>query len=210
MKSTRVRIILAVAAAGVALTACSATQAGAAAVVGGERISSSQLDSSVREYEAALAKIEVSPDQLRSYGSLPQLVLFRLATARQSIIAAESKGVTATDGEIDQFISANGGQAQYEQQLLQNAVAPSQARDYAKASLLFSKLAAHYGGGTDEAALQRGQVQAVKDVESVKITWNPRYGTLNPNRSEQQPAVFLTGDRFGRDSAADPASAPEQ
>lgn len=210
MKSTRVRVILAVAAAGVALTACSPTQAGAAAVVGGQRISSSQLDGDVRELEAALAKAGGSAAQLQSYGSLPQLVLYQTATAKQRTIAAERKGVTATDGEIDQLISTAGGQAQYEQQMLQQAVPPSQMRAYAKASLLASKLAAKYGGGTDQAALQRGSQLASKDVQAVKISWNPRYGTFNAQPSEQQPRIFLTNDRFGKAPAAQAEAAPQQ
>ncbi|WP_326825737.1 SurA N-terminal domain-containing protein [Streptosporangium sp. NBC_01756] len=210
MKSTRVRVILAVAAAGVALTACSPTQAGAAAVVGGQRISSSQLDGDVRELEAALAKAGGSAAQLQSYGSLPQLVLYQTATAKQLTIAAERKGVTATDGEIDQLISTAGGQAQYEQQMLQQAVPPSQMRAYAKASLLASKLAAKYGGGTDQAALQRGSQLASKDVQAVKISWNPRYGTFNAQPSQQQPRIFLTNDRFGKAPAAQAEAAPQQ
>ncbi|MEV8636008.1 SurA N-terminal domain-containing protein [Streptosporangium sp. NPDC051023] len=197
MKSTRVRVILAVAAAGAALTACSPGQAGTAAIVGGDRISSSELDSSVREYEDALAKANVSASQLQFPGSVPQVVLFQLATAKQYTKVAENKGITVTDGEIDQAIAASGGAAQHEQQMLQQAVPPSRAREFAKAGLLLTKLMAKYGGGSDEAALQRGQAQAIKDLQSVKVTWNPRYGTLNTKRSEEAPQLFVDAGRFG-------------
>jgi hypothetical protein len=206
VKSTRVRVIVAVAAAGVALTACSPTQAGAAAVVGGDRISSNELDGNVREFEAALAKVNVSVADLKFPGSLPQVVLFQLATAKQYTKVAESKGVTVTDAEIDQVISATGGQAQHEQQMLQQAVAPSQSRDFTRAKLLMTKLMAKYGGGSDQAALQRGQEQAIKDLASVKITWNPRYGQINAQPSQEQPNIFLDSGRFG----AGPAAAPQQ
>lgn len=211
MKSTRVRVILAVAAAGVALTACSPNQVGAAAVVGGERISSGELDRNVREYEAALAKAGVSASDLQFQDSVPQLVLFQLANAKQYAKVAASKGITATEGEIDQVIAGQGGQEKFEQQMLQQAVAPSHAREFMRSQVLISKLVTKYGGGTDEAAVQRGQQQAVKDLQSMPITWSPRYGTLNTQRSEQQPSVFVDAGRFGAPAApAGPeAAAPE-
>ncbi|GHE41080.1 hypothetical protein GCM10017673_49230 [Streptosporangium violaceochromogenes] len=196
------RVILAVAAAGVALTACSSAQAGAAAVVGDARISSGELDRNVREYESALAKVNVSASQLQFPGSVPQVVLFQLASARQYTLVAESKGIRVTDAEIDQMIAAAGGVDRYEQQMLQQAVPPSQVRAHTKATLLLTKLMAKYGGGTDEAAVKRGQVQAIKDLNAVPITWNPRYGTLNTQRSEQRPGLFADAGRFGAVSAA--------
>lgn len=208
MKSTRVRVILAVAAAGVALTACSPNQAGAAAVVGGERISSGELDRNVREYEAALAKANVSASQLQFKDSVPQLVLFQLANAKQHAKVAASKGITVTEGEIDQVITGQGGQEKFEQQMLQQAVAPSHAREFMRSQVMISKLIAKYGGGTDEAAIQRGQEQAIKDLQAVPITWNPRYGKLNEQRSEQQPSVFADAGRFGAPAAPSPADAP--
>lgn len=214
MKSTRVRVILAVAAAGVALTACSPSQAGAAAIVGKDRISAGELDKNVREYEAALAKANVSASQLQFPGSVPQVVLFQLATSAQRAKVAESKGVTVTEAEIDQVISGgDGGAAGYEQQMLQQAVAPSKIREFTRASLLITKLMAKYGGGTDEAAIQKGQVQVIKDLQSVPITWNPRYGTINEQRSEQQPNLFVESARFGAvpaAPAAPPAAPPQQ
>jgi hypothetical protein len=209
VKSTRVRVILAVAAAGVALTACSPSQAGAAAIVGKDRISAGELDKNVREYEAALAKANVSASQLQFPGSVPQVVLFQLATSAQRTKLAESKGITVTDAEIDQVISGGGGAAQYEQQMLQQAVAPSKTREFTRASLLITKLMAKYGGGTDEAAIQKGQAQVIKDLQSVPITWNPRYGTINEQRSEQQPSLFVESNRFGAVPAA-PAAPPQQ
>jgi SurA N-terminal domain len=213
VKSTRVRVILAVAAAGVALTACSPSQAGAAAIVGKDRISAGELDKNVREYEAALAKANVSASQLQFPGSVPQVVLFQLATSAQRAKVAESKGITVTEAEIDQVISSGeGGAAGYEQQMLQQAVAPSKTREFTRASLLITKLMAKYGGGTDQAAIQKGQAQVIKDLQSVPITWNPRYGTINEQRSEQQPNLFVESTRFGAVPAAPAAAAapPQQ
>ena len=65
-----------------------------------------------------------------------------------------------------------------------------------------TKLMAKYGGGTDEAALQRGQVQAIKDLRPW-ITWNPRYGTSTSSRA----ASSRTSSRdSGRSGAAPPAA----
>ncbi|MFF0306806.1 SurA N-terminal domain-containing protein [Streptosporangium sp. NPDC004379] len=204
MKSTRVRVILAVIATGVALTACSPSQVGAAAVVGGDRISSGELERNVREYEAALTKAGLSPAQLQFPGSVPQVVLYQLATARQYTKVAEKNGVTVTDGEVDQAINTQGGADQYGQQLLQQAVAPSQARAYTRARLMITKLMAKYGGGADQEALQRGQQRVVEDLKSVRIEWNPRYGKINAQPSQEQPQIFTAEDRFGKAPEAAP------
>ncbi|MBB2913373.1 peptidyl-prolyl cis-trans isomerase SurA [Streptosporangium becharense] len=209
MKSTRVRVILAVAAAGVALTACSPNQAGSAAIVAGERITSSELDRNVQEYEAALAKANISASQLNFPGSVPQAVLFQLVTMKRTAKAAESKGMTATEGEVDQVIAAAGGQAAFEQRMVQQAIAPSRIREVVRSNLMFNKLIAKYGGGADDAAVQRGQVQAAQDLQAVKVVWNPRYGTFNEQRSEQQPQLFLDNDRFGKLPAAGAAAQPQ-
>ncbi|MFI6455360.1 SurA N-terminal domain-containing protein [Streptosporangium amethystogenes] len=213
MKSTRVRVILAVAAAGVALTACSPNQIGAAAIVGGERISSGELERNVREYEAALAAVGVSYSQLQQQlqiqDSVSQLVLYQLANAKRKAQVAAGKGITTTDGEIDQLIASQGGQEKLDQQLLQRGVALSQGRDYLRAEVLINKLVAKYGGGTDEAAFERGSEQAKKDLEAMTITWNPRYGELNDNPSQEQPNIFVDAGRFGA-AGAPAAPAAEQ
>lgn len=202
---------MAVAAAGIALTACSPPQAGAAAIVGKDRISAGELDKNVQEYEAALAKANVSASQLQFPGSVPQVVLFQLANSAQRVQVAESKGITVTEAEIDQVISSGeGGAAGYEQQMLGQAVPPSKMRDYTKATLMITKLMAKYGGGTDEAAIQKGQAQVIKDLQAMPITWNPRYGTINEQRSEQQPNLFTESTRFGAPPAAPPAAPVQQ
>ena len=43
------------------------------------------------------------------------------------------------------------------------------------------------------------------------ITWNPRYGQLNQQRSQEQPSIFVDAGRFGASgtSAAPAAGQPE-
>ena len=94
-----------------------------------------RAERNVREYEAALATAGVSAEQLQFQDSVPQLVLFQLANARQYAKVAESQGVTATEGEIDQVIAGQGGQEKFEQQMLQQAVAPSQAREFMRSQV---------------------------------------------------------------------------
>ncbi|MEU4833270.1 SurA N-terminal domain-containing protein [Streptosporangium sp. NPDC023615] len=210
MKSTRVRVILAVAAAGVALTACSPNQAGAAAIVSGERISSAELDRDVREYEGALAKVGATPAQLQFPGSVPQVVLYQMVTAKKFVKAAERKGLTATEGEVDQLVARLGGMQKLEQQLLQVAVPPSRMREFLRAQVMVEKLAGGYGGGMDQASVDKGRPQAEKDAATVKVEWNPRYGQLNTAPSEQQPGLFVAGDRFSTQVKAPAAPVPPQ
>ncbi|GLW07309.1 hypothetical protein Misp01_24390 [Microtetraspora sp. NBRC 13810] len=204
------RLALALMVAGFALTACSSAQPGTAAIVGSDRITASRLDADVREAQAALAK-DPSAQQQQSSLSLPQMALLQLVEVSRYDQLARKDGVAVTNGEVDGFISAQGGLPQVQRTLLGQGVAPSMTRDYIRAFLTAQKLLAKHGGGTDEAALQRGQEQLVKDLQAIPVSYSPRYGKFDP-----QTGVFIDSDRFGKTAgpaggaAGDPAAPPIQ
>lgn len=207
MKS--IRVAVAAAAVGLALTACSSpVEAGAAAVVGKERISANELSTNVKEYEAALAKAKVTPQQLGFPGSISQIVLFQLAQISQYEQLVASAGVQVSEGEIDQFIAASTQDPQkgtLEQQMLGSGIAPSKARDYMRISVGLQKLLQQYGGGNDEAAQQRGNQKLAEAAQAIPITYSPRYGAINQQRSEQSPQLFVDPGRFGKVPAPEAA-----
>ncbi|GII93252.1 hypothetical protein [Sinosporangium siamense] len=184
MKS--MRIALGAALAGLAVAGCAPVQAGAAVIVGDQRVSMNELTDKVTEFEAAAAKAAQQPQ----VPSVKDGVLLQLAQMSQFSQVLKKAGVSVTPGEIDAFIGAQGGPQQVEQVLLQRVVPPSENRRFVEISLGANKLLAKYGGGTDEAALQKGQAQVAKDLEAVKITFNPRFGTLDPQRG------FVDAGRF--------------
>lgn len=132
MKTAK-RLALAVALAGVALTACSPSQIGAAAIVGDKRITTTELDADLRELQQALSENPQAMQQLENTrqqagATLPQLMLYRLVEAERYAQLAERAGVTVTDGEIDSWISRQGGAEAIETAMLSGGVAPSQSR----------------------------------------------------------------------------------
>ncbi|MEO3806711.1 hypothetical protein [Nonomuraea sp. B1E8] len=203
MKS--IRVAVAAAAAGMALTACSSPmQAGAAAVVGSERISASQLNEETRAYVAALRNAKLPPqleaalagrsleEVLEQESGVPanRRVLQRMVEVSAYSQLMARHNVQVSQAEIDKIIQSPLGPdgTQYpsaELQLLigQGAVAPQNAREYGRALAGLIKLRQQFGG-------QGGEDRFKKELSTVKVTFSPRFDTLNPRFgkvAEQQP-----------------------
>ncbi|MFE3448406.1 SurA N-terminal domain-containing protein [Nonomuraea sp. NPDC059194] len=193
MKS--IRVAVAAAALAVAVSACSSpVEAGAAAIVGNERIAASDLNTHVKQLEEALAKAKIPQSQLQL--PVTQYALLQMVNVEQFRQLADKAGAKVTDGEIDQFIAAQGGLAALEQKTLAQGVPPGYTRQWLGTSIAISKLMQQYGGGTDQAAQQRGQERLVKEAADIKITYSPRYGTFDPSKG------FVDAGRFGKLSPA--------
>ncbi|MEU4722524.1 SurA N-terminal domain-containing protein [Nonomuraea dietziae] len=193
MKS--IRMAVAVAALGVAVSACSSpVQAGSAAVVGNERISASDLNTNVKQLEGALAKAQIPQSQL----GLPvtQYALLQMVNVAQFRQLASKAGTKVTDGEIDQLIASQGGLAALEKQTLAQGVPPAYTREWLGTSIAINKMMQQYGGGTDEAARQRGQQKLIEQAAAIKVTYSPRYGTFDPQKG------FVDAGRFGKPTTA--------
>lgn len=186
---------VAVAALGVAVSACSSpVQAGSAAVVGNERISASDLNTNVKQLEGALAKAQIPQSQL----GLPvtQYALLQMVNVAQFRQLASKAGTKVTDGEIDQLIASQGGLAALEKQTLAQGVPPAYTREWLGTSIAINKMMQQYGGGTDEAARQRGQQKLIEQAAAIKVTYSPRYGTFDPQKG------FVDAGRFGKPTTA--------
>jgi peptidyl-prolyl cis-trans isomerase SurA len=186
---------VAVAALGVAVSACSSpVQAGSAAVVGNERISASDLNTNVKQLESALAKAQIPQSQL----GLPvtQYALLQMVNVVQFRQLASKAGAKVTDGEIDQLIASQGGLAALEKQTLAQGVPPAYTREWLGTSIAINKMMQQYGGGTDEAARQRGQQKLIEQAAAIKVTYSPRYGTFDPQKG------FVDAGRFGKPTSA--------
>ncbi|MCP2348345.1 SurA N-terminal domain-containing protein [Nonomuraea roseoviolacea] len=201
MKSIRMAVAAAAAGASlVALTACSApVEAGAAAVVGNERISAGDLKRNVKEYDAALTKTGLTTQALGIPGSTTEVVLYQLANIAQAEQLVRKAKVNVTDAEVDQAIGAATQQGgSFEQYMVSQGMAPSNGRRFMRVSVGLQKLMAQYGGGTDQAAQQRGSERIQKEAAAIKITYSPRYGVVNAQRSQTSPGLFADAGRFGK------------
>lgn len=181
---------MAAAAAGVSflgLTACSTpVEAGAAAIVGDQRISARELNANVQEFEAALEKANITPDQLGV--PVAQFVLFRMTNQARYQQIADKHGVTVTEAEIDNALKDGGQYQDPEMNLLSKGVAPDNARDYLRAEVGAFKVLDKFGGQQSEEAAAKWQ----QEYNSVKTVFSPRYGTF------KQQQGFVDPGRFGK------------
>ncbi|MFG1947879.1 SurA N-terminal domain-containing protein [Nonomuraea sp. NPDC048826] len=192
MKS--IRVAVAAAAAGVSLlglTACSSpVEAGAAAIVGDQRISSRDLNENVREFEAALARADIEPEQLGV--PLSQFVLFRMSNQLRYQQLADKHGVTVSESEIDTALKDPGQYQDPVMNLLSKGVSPANARDYVRAEVGVNKVVDKFGGPQNQQATAKVQ----EEFNAIKTTFSPRYGTL------QQGQGFVDPGRFGKPAQA--------
>ncbi|MFC5817041.1 SurA N-terminal domain-containing protein [Nonomuraea harbinensis] len=188
MKS--IRVAVAAAAAGVSflgLAACSTpVEAGAAAIVGDQRISSSDLNANVKSYQAALERANIGPDQLTA--PVAQFVLFSMTNQLRYQQLADKHGVTVSETEIDTALKDPGQFQDPEMNLLSKGVSPADARDYVKAEVGIRKVMDKFGGAGNQQAAAKVQ----QEFNSIKTVFSPRYGTL------QQGQGFVDPGRFGK------------
>ncbi|MEQ4716690.1 hypothetical protein [Nonomuraea sp. B19D2] len=198
MKS--IRVAVAAAAVGIALTACSSPMhAGAAAVVGSERISTSQLTADAEAYKVALKKNNL--DETALGVPVTQYVLQRLADISAARQFMARRNVQVTEKEIDAKLQDPGQYQNPEINLLAMGVAPTYAREYARTTVGMTKL--------QQAAGQGGTDQLRKEFAEIKATFNPRFGVVNPAPSQENPALFVDTGRFGK-AAPQQAQQPQQ
>ncbi|MFJ3962691.1 SurA N-terminal domain-containing protein [Streptomyces sp. NPDC090036] len=159
------------------LSACSGEpRPGTAAVVGGERITTSSLQAQVNDVRAAQNRSGQAAAEL--IASTPHLERQKLDAALQSRIIdkmADTAGLTATQKDIEDErrtrAAESGGNQQFEAVLLhKGAMAPAQVDRFLRDQVLFAKLTAKYGAGKLEEPARAA-------VKALHIEVNPRYGT---------------------------------
>lgn len=187
-RSSRVRgIALAAAAlaAAATLSACGPVKAGAAAIVGDQRISTATLDKAVTQWEHAyLANPTMYQKvQLVAPRSHPRSVLFMLVNFDLMDVAARRQGVTVTPTEVDAMVRKLGGAARVKRGVVGVGVPPQRYRQYARFEAQLGKVVSVItppGTGQRKAQQQlQGVMQAT--AKSVKIQISPRYGSFDTN-----------------------------
>ncbi|GGM82673.1 hypothetical protein GCM10010106_31650 [Thermopolyspora flexuosa] len=193
MKSNRVRFLLAVAATAAALTAC--TPAGTAAVVGGERISSAELNQNIEAVKREAAAINADLDAPEALpAKLPQVVLHYLVLIRQSEQLARRDGITVSESEIDQQIKRyeDAYQISFDQLAPRVGIPKARIRDFMRAQVIQNKVAPRLGI-TEQTTENEAMEKLDKALsEAAPVTWNPRYG-----KRVGLDGRFELPDRFG-------------
>ena len=177
------------------LTACgNDAHPGAAAVVGGQRITVSQLENRVGEVRAA--QRAAVPDEaqyaqvIAKSGALPRDVLYSLVLDRVLHRAAQDAGVTVTRKELqgmrgDLEERLGGAKALEAAWLQQYGIPPQRVDENLRLQLEAQKLAAKLGTDTSKPAFWNALAEASKKLD---IDLNPRYGTWDVQRSSRADA----------------------
>ncbi|MFD5837781.1 SurA N-terminal domain-containing protein [Streptomyces collinus] len=194
-RRTALVLTAAIAAAAPLLTACgNEAHPGAAAVVGGQRITVSQLDERVGEVRAAQRAAVQDEAQYQQAiartGTLTRDTLQTMVLDRVLHRAAEDAGVTVSRKEIQAMRSgleqqAGGARALERTWLQQYGIPPQRLDENLRLQLEAQKLAEKLGTDTGRPEFWKALSDASKDLN---IDLNPRYGTWDVQKSSRADA----------------------
>jgi hypothetical protein len=194
-RRTALFLTAAIAAAAPLLTACgSEAHPGAAAVVGGQRITVAQLESRVQEVRRA--QRAAVPDETQyqqvvsSTSSLTRDTLHNMVLDRVLHRAARDKGVTVTRAEIQRMRAgleqqAGGGKGLETAWLQKYGIAPARLDDNLRLQLEAQTLAAELGTDTSQPAFWQALSKASTELH---VDLNPRYGSWDVQKSSRVDA----------------------
>jgi hypothetical protein len=165
------------------LTACgSEAHPGAAAVVGGERITMTQVQSQVKAVRDAQSESDRSAELIKNTEQLTRGTVGTLVFQRVLERAADDAGVTVSRRDVQrarQEAERNtGGPEQLEAMMLQQrAVAPGEIDQAVRAQLLVQGLAQKLGVNLQTPQGQQEMTRALAEAsEKLDVTVNPRFG----------------------------------
>ena len=160
-----------------ALSGCGSASPGAAAVVGDDRISESELTEKVEQVLRAQGRPVDSASE-----ALVVTTLDRMITTSLVEQLAEQQGVEVTQGELDatlaNYAEATGGQEAFEELLIQQDLAPESIEDLFRVNILAQKLGMELDPmGSPEAQSSAVLTAVAEFSEEVGTSVSPRYGT---------------------------------
>lgn len=198
-RSTGAGITLAVAA--LALTACGQPQAGAALTWDGGRITEAQVAQESDQLAEDLAPIVEAGNQqapgeqlaMPENAALTSVTLNRLATNELVSLAAESAGVTVTEGQVDQELETlraqYSGDAGLAAQAASAGIPANGIRAYVRRQLELTGVAQAIGatpGADGQFPPELAQYLAEVSIDS-EFTANPRFGVWVPQQIAVEP-----------------------
>lgn len=194
-RRTALVLSAAIACAAPLLTACgNDAHPGAAAVVGGQRITVAQLENRVTEVRDAQRAAVTDETQyaqaIAKTGTLARDVLHGMVLDRVLHRAAEDAHVSVTRKEVQQLRAgleeqAGGSKGLETAWLQQYGIAPERLDESLRLQLEAQKLAAKLGTDTSDPAFWGALTKASKELD---VDLNPRYGTWDAQKSARADA----------------------
>lgn len=185
---------------------------GAAAVVGDSRITTGDLQASVKQVRAAQRDAPRGEEMIKHTGQLSRATLNRMIHDRVVDRAGEDSGVSVSRRDVQsaraQFERQVGGSKQFEAALLQEEmVAPGGVEDWVRTQVIIQELVKE--AGIDPSTREGNQQLARKLArvsEKMDIDVNPRYGKWDAKQavlgdSKESWLKDRTGERLERAQA---------
>ena len=171
------------------LSGCSSQTAGAAAVVGDQRISESQLDTEVQDVLAlqGLSSTDSSNELITS--TLDQLITGILVNE-----LADREKIKVTQGEIDdlrlQYVAQAGGQEAFEASIGEQGISIGEVDSIIRVNLQVAKLGDVLSPSGDADAKSAEVFIAISELSSeLRTEVAPRFGTWDPENLSVGPAA---------------------
>ena len=193
MLRTWMKLAAAAGVCGMAVAACGTVKMGAAAIVGSQRVSSSNLSGQVANLNAGYQQYRRQVQLQYPASQMPQQVLAWIVRFDVRDRLAQREGITVTGTEVQQALSAisasikqSGNSAPLPAVAVANGLPPDMLTDLGQYQAIETKLLDRLDGGklpTGTAAQQslenqfnRSQCLAAKSLD---IQINPQFGELN-------------------------------
>lgn len=222
------KIAVGVLLAGAALTACAPAKPGAAALVGGGRITVGTVDAAVAQWAKELpshpaAQQIVARSQAEGGASGTQVpfdpasprrtALFMLVSIQVWDEAARADGLSVASGQIDAVVARFGGRATLDAYTLAQGLPTSYSRDFARTVLIRQTMMLRYllPGGTPKSVDAQAQQQAALRLRStyqnaghhLNLRINPRFGSFDYQQMLLSPVCpALSSPDSGTSNAA--------
>ncbi|MEV5509536.1 SurA N-terminal domain-containing protein [Streptomyces orinoci] len=182
-----------------ALTACGSTaHPGAAAIVGKDRITVTQLQQQVEDVRRVQRTSPQAEQLVANSARLSQDTLVRLIQYRIVAKAGHDNGVDLTRGDLQreraQVERANGGAEAVRARFLALGIAPDQIDQALAMDLVRTRLDGKLGAARTNQVLMRTSEDLRVDINPRFGTWDPKRGTATPTRDPWLRAT-LPSDR---------------
>jgi hypothetical protein len=179
----RAGLVALVLAGGLAVSACSQAQLGAAAIIDGERLTVDRLQ------EVTRSLLDAAPEGEIDAGEAQRVTLTRFVVSRVIEKAAETAGVEATAGDLAiqrrQIEQAFGGSEQMEQGLAAQNIPPLFIDQFVRDITLSDALGRALVDNPDPAAEQERSARVndllLQTSAELDVEVNPRYGVWDPS-----------------------------